>query len=107
MTQYSETNPDSASSAEAEASARRLHRRRAVLWPMEILSKPSVRCTIVDVSIKGAKMKVSKPLARGELITVRSRRFTARARVAWAEPNLVGLEFLHPDERLMKALDAP
>jgi hypothetical protein len=78
-----------------------------VLWPVEIVSKPLIRCTIVDISVIGAKMKVSKPVAAGENLVVRSRRFTARARVAWARQGMVGLEFVEANERLMKALDAP
>ena len=85
----------------------RRHRRRSVLWPVEIVSKPGIRCTITDISIAGAKMLVNKPLAEGETILVRSRRFTAKARVAWTTPISVGLEFLEPNERLERALDAP
>ena len=85
----------------------RRHRRRSVLWPVEIVSKPGIRCTITDVSMAGAKMLVSKPVAEGEIILVRSRRFTAKARVAWAGPGSVGLEFIEPNERLERALDAP
>ena len=64
-------------------------------------------CTITDISITGAKMTVTKPVAVGEMLVVRSRRFTARARVAWAESTIIGLEFLEANERLMNALDAP
>jgi hypothetical protein len=107
MTQYSDIGHAEAARAIEDTPAQRRHRRRSVLWPVEIVSKPSVRCTIIDISITGAKMRVSKPMAVGELLNVRSRRFTARARVAWTEQTVVGLEFLEANERLMKALDAP
>jgi hypothetical protein len=107
MTQYSDIgDPDAAHAAE-ETPAQRRHRRRSVLWPAEIVSKPFVRCMIIDISITGAKMQVSKPLAVDERLVVRSRRFTAKARVAWVEPTVVGIEFLEANERLMRALDAP
>lgn len=93
--------------ATAATAPDRRHRRRSVLWPVEIVSKPGIRCTITDVSTAGAKMLVSKPLAEGETILVRSRRFTAKARVAWTAPGSVGLEFLEPNDRLERALDAP
>jgi hypothetical protein len=107
MTQYSEGCYDTAAATATETLTQRLHRRRSVLWPMEIVSRPAIRCTIVDISIKGAKMLVSKPLEHGEILVVRSPRFSAKARVAWIQPGLVGLEFIEPNERLMKALDAP
>jgi hypothetical protein len=85
----------------------RRHRRRSVLWPVEIVSKPGIRCTITDISVAGARMLVSKPLTQGETILVRSRRFTAKAQVAWTGEGCVGLFFIEPDDRLEKALDAP
>jgi PilZ domain len=92
---------------EFAAAPDRRHRRRSVLWPVEIASKPGIRCTITDVSIAGAKMLVSKPLAEGESIVIRSRRFIARATVAWVREGTVGLEFHEANERLERALDAP
>lgn len=92
---------------EAAAAPDRRHRRRSVLWPVEIVSKPAIRCTITDISIAGAKMLVSHPLAEGESIVIRSRRFTARATVAWSREGAVGLEFREANERLERALDAP
>ena len=91
----------------AAAAPDRLHRRRTVLWPVEILSKPGIRCTITDIAIAGARMQVSRPLEEGESIVIRSRRFTARATVVWAGDGIVGLAFHEPDERLERALDAP
>jgi hypothetical protein len=107
MTHYSASRDDTALTTAAETRTQRLHRRRSVLWEVEIVSKPAIRCTIIDVSIKGAKMRVSKPLERGEKLVVRSRRFSAKAFVAWVKQGLVGLEFVEPNERLMNALDAP
>jgi hypothetical protein len=107
MTQYSDISHADAANAAEETQAQRRHRRRSVLWPAEIVSKPLIRCTITDISITGAKMTVTKPVAVGEMLVVRSRRFTARARVAWAESTIIGLEFLETNERLMNALDAP
>jgi hypothetical protein len=107
MDSYSDVGRADGEKALETMAAQRRHTRRSVLWPMEIVSKPSIRCTIIDISITGAKMQVSKPIAVGDLLIVRSRRFTARARVAWAEKTIVGLEFLDANERLMNALDAP
>jgi hypothetical protein len=107
MTQSSDIGHADAANAPAETAAQQRHRRRSVLWPVEIVSKPFIRCTIINISITGAKMQVSKPVAVDEILVVRSRRFTARARVAWAEPTVVGLEFLEANDRLMNALDAP
>jgi hypothetical protein len=107
MTQFSDIDRADTADAQAETQAQRRQRRRSVLWPMEIVSKPLIRCTIIDISISGAKMTVSEPVAVGEMLLVRSRRFTARARVAWAQADVIGLEFLEANERLMGALDAP
>jgi hypothetical protein len=74
---------------------------------MEIVSKPLVRCMIIDISIEGAKLRVSEPLMTGETLVVRSRCFFARARVVWAKEDLVGLKFIEPSERALRALDAP
>jgi hypothetical protein len=93
--------------ATAATAPDRRHRRRSVLWPVEIVSKPGIRCTITDISIAGAKMLVNKPLAEGESLIIRSRRFTARVTIAWVGAGTVGLEFHEPNERLERALDAP
>jgi len=85
----------------------RRRRRRRVLWPAEIVSRPGIRCTVLDISIAGARMRVNKPLAEGETIVVRSSRFTAKAQIAWTAEGYVGLAFIEPNERLEKALDAP
>jgi hypothetical protein len=107
MTQFSDIDRADTANVQAETQAQRRQRRRSVLWPVEIVSKPLIRCAITDISISGAKMTVSEPVAVGEMLLVRSRRFTARARVAWAEATVIGLEFLEANERLMNALDAP
>jgi hypothetical protein len=107
MTRHSDIGHAEATRAAVETQTQRRHRRRSVLWPVEIVSKPFIRCTITDISIAGARMQVSKPVAVGEMLIVRSRRFTARARVAWARQAIVGLEFLETNQRLMNALDAP
>jgi hypothetical protein len=107
MTQFSDIDHADTATVQAQTQAQRRQRRRSVLWPVEIVSKPSIRCTIIDISITGAKMTVSKPVAVDEMVVLRSRRFTARARVAWAAATVIGLEFLEANDRLMNALDAP
>ncbi|HEX7966789.1 MAG TPA: response regulator, partial [Stellaceae bacterium] len=52
-----------------------------------------------DISARGARVAVTEPLSQGELVTLKSPDFGATpARVMWAEPDCLGLEFVGRDK---------
>jgi hypothetical protein len=100
--------PDSQPEAKSFAQRRR-DRRRPVLYRAElfVLGKPSIRCTVLDLTDGGAKVQVNKPVFEGQLVKLMSRRLTRNARVAWTVADLVGLEFTGSRLDIAKSLDAP
>ncbi len=86
--------PEDVSAGEAW---QRRHPRSAVLWAAELETRDGRRidCAVLDLSAGGAKLMIDHSLATGDQVTLSSRRFGARrARVAWVEPNRLGLQFL-------------
>lgn len=79
-----------------EARERRVHRRRTVLWPAQLLMKDySFKCQVWNMSLRGARLKIEVPLAPGtEAALVVLGRTAVDGRVAWVEGELMGFEFL-------------
>lgn len=54
-----------------------------------------IDCTVLDVSSRGARLVAWEPLAKGEIVTLRSSELgDARARVMWVGADTIALEFL-------------
>ncbi len=87
-----------APAAKAQAAQdRRKHQRTTMILPAHIVtsSGDQVDCTVLDASARGARVAVSAPLPEGEAVTLKAPDFGVTvARVVWAEPDCLGLEFL-------------
>jgi predicted LPLAT superfamily acyltransferase len=76
---------------------RRRHQRHRLLLPASLRTSlgNTLACTLLDISVRGARLLVEREIEPGELVTLLSDRFGARpARVAWIEHNIVGVKFL-------------
>lgn len=85
----------------AAAQDRRSHPRTPVILPAQLVTVNGDRldCTVLDISARGARVAVAEPLPQGELVTLKSPDFGATpARVMWAEPDCLGLEFVGRDK---------
>ena len=79
----------------------RRHPRSAVLWAAQLAIADGrvLDCAVLDLSAGGAKLMVKHNLSTGDKVRLTSRRFGDRqARVAWTEPERVGLQFVEIDE---------
>ncbi len=75
---------------------RRRYPRRSVIWAGELLldAERARDCTVLDVSMGGAKIRLEPPPPVGAAVTLRSPHFGAlRARVAWATIEQAGIAF--------------
>ncbi len=62
---------------------------------LEVADGRRIDCTVLDVSSRGARLVAWEPLAKGEVVTLRSPELgDPRARVIWVGDDTVALEFL-------------
>jgi hypothetical protein len=96
---------DVASGNVAPPMGRRQHVRKSVLCHGEL--KPAghrpVRCVVLDLSDRGAKVQVNKHVAAGQFVNVRFMRWTSEALVIWSRDNLLGLRFVESCEDLVSS----
>jgi len=80
----------------ADKGAGRMLRRRAVLWPAQIIiNGHSFTCQIRNLSLGGAKVKLAVPLKEGTIVTldIPARDISFRSEVVWQAGDLIGLIF--------------
>ena len=84
------------------AAQRRRDTRKAVLWVGYVCvpGRPNIACAVLDVSAGGAKVRVSEPVAQGELVSLKSPHFSRKARVVWSADGAIGLQFLERGLRI-------
>jgi hypothetical protein len=82
--------------SEDEAAALRQTVRKRVLWAAQ-LARGSKRfdCVVVDLSLGGARIHLSQPVTKGEMvILVLDRLGSLRAEIVWQEEQSIGLRFV-------------
>lgn len=82
---------------------RRRDARKAVLWMgyVCIAGRPNIACAVLDVSAGGAKVRVSEPIAVGELVSLKSPHFSRKAHVMWSADGTIGLQFVERGLRFL------
>jgi hypothetical protein len=88
---------------ESSPAQRRRDERKAVLWVgyVCIAGRPNIACAVLDVSAGGAKVRVSEPVAQGELVSLKSPHFSRKARVVWSADGAIGLQFIERGARFL------
>lgn len=82
--------------SEEEAAALRRNVRKRVLWAAK-LTRGAKRydCVVVDLSLGGARIHMTHPVTKGEMVTlILDRLGPLRAEVVWQEEQSVGLHFV-------------
>ena len=77
-------------------------KRITVNWPAVLLEggKRSV-CTVINISVNGAKLRANHAIPRGSTIGLVSEHFGALdAAVTWCKSEAVGIRFVDPPERV-------
>jgi hypothetical protein len=83
--------------ASQDGADKRRHKRRSGMWAahLELGQDRRVGCVVLDLSDGGAKLLLKQPVAQGKIVTLISDRVGARGgRIAWADGNRAGVEFL-------------
>ena len=92
----------------ASASDRRQHKRKPVLWAARVETREGpFECIILDLSLGGAKLRGTAPVAAKQVVTLVIDRFGAlRAEVMWARSNHMGLRFADTPDQIAHVLGA-
>ena len=88
--------------SEEEAAAHRRTVRKRVLWAARIdAAGRQYDCVVIDLSLGGAKLDLTAPVAQGDVVTLVLERFGSfRAEIAWREEGSVGLRFVEEPQRI-------
>ena len=92
--------------SEADASERRRHKRKPVLWAARVETRSGATdCIILDLSLGGAKLRGTAPVAANQEVMLVIDRFGAvRAEVVWARSGHMGLRFTDKPEQIAHIL---
>jgi hypothetical protein len=106
------TNPseDDQPAGEAEFTPLRAHNRKPVLWSARAeTGAGAVACIALDLSLGGAKLRLSAPLAAEQIVTLVIERIgSLRAQVMWCARegaiHSCGIRFTDPPELIARML---
>jgi len=89
-----------------EHGERRRAVRKNVLWAGSLESNArQLDCTILDVSLKGARIYLNEPVPSRGPVAIACHRFgTFHAEVVWENDRMVGLQFLEPPQRVAETI---
>jgi len=102
--------PDAPASPSPGGADRRRHKRRSGMWKahVELGRGQRVDCVVLDLSDGGARLVLRQPIVAGKVVTlVAERAGTRGARVAWADGNRVGIEFIERSADVVGLPGAP
>jgi PilZ domain len=82
--------------SEEDAAALRRNVRKRVLWAAKLAcGAKRYDCVVVDLSLGGARIHLSEPVTKGEIVTLKLDRLgPLRAEVVWQEEQSIGLRFV-------------
>jgi len=88
--------------SESEVIALRRSVRKRVLWAAKLdIGGQGYDCIVVDLSLGGARLNVSAPVLKGEVVVLRLDRFGAlAAEVVRQEERSIGIRFVENPERI-------
>lgn len=92
--------------SEQEAAALRSTVRKRVLWAAK-LARGAKRydCVVVDLSLGGARIHLTQPVTKGEMVTLQLDRLgPLRAEVVWQEEQSIGLRFVDDAKTIADAI---
>lgn len=80
----------------------RAHKRVTVIWPAVISIKEyQIKCIIYNLSLRGARLKLSMPLAVGAPLNIKIKDFdTIEAVVSYRSKGFIGLNFAEDPEHI-------
>ncbi len=100
-------------SRQADDNGARRHRRAEVQWPAMVYRKGKIyNCTVLDISVGGARVDLAETLDVATILTVTVERYgDFPAEVVWQRDRATGLRFLESPQtigkRLTEATDSP
>ena len=99
---------DTSDQSESEAAALRRTVRKRVLWAAKLdVAGQRYDCIVVDLSLGGARLHVTAPVLKGEIVTLRLDRFGAlSAEVMRQEERSIGIRFVEDPQRVAEIFGA-
>lgn len=87
---------------EGEFETMRVHKRVTVIWPAAIsIKEHQIKCIIYNLSLGGARLKLSMPLAVGAPLNIKIKDFdTLDAVVIYRSKGYIGLGFSEDPEHI-------
>lgn len=92
-------SPSDGINPDATAVDRRRERRRSGFWSAQLETTTGRRldCIVLDISDRGAKLRIKHAVLPGDVMILSGKRFEPRgARVSWIAEQRAGLAFLSP-----------